>query len=85
MAKKTRRARKATVQAPIRPIAAVETPANGPARAVAARPAQPLRGTAIQASVNFRDEYSYVASDLRRVFILAACMFAALIILSFII
>jgi len=84
MAKKTRRARKASGSA-ARRTTVVEAPEAAPTRAAMAKPAaQPSRSTGVQqAAVNFREEYAYVLSDLRRVGMLAAAMFAVLIILSF--
>ena len=89
MAKKTRRARKATQQQRIQQktgtqyenvsagaVAAVSRAGNGGKAAHAM--------TTAQAAVNFREEYHYVAADLKRVAILALVMFAVLIALAFI-
>lgn len=87
MAKKTNTRPKAK-PAPRRPqIAAepvesvVETPATEPlAPPRAPRASKQTRSQA--ASERLEDEYSYISSDLRRVFILAAIMFALLITLN---
>ena len=50
----------------------------------ASTPAARKAVTMAQAAVNFREEYHYVVSDLRRVAILAAAVFVILIGLSFI-
>ena len=89
MAKKTRRARKSGSQ-----LRRAQQPQAGqrqeaPAPAVAAEfrsdtEHQALRGsTAAEAAVNFREEYHYVLSDLKRVGILALIMFAVLVSLAF--
>jgi hypothetical protein len=69
MAKKSRRARKKTSRSVSRApvVSAAETAAPDPAAEAAAN----------------RQEYAYVIADMRRVAIMAAAMFALLIVLSF--
>jgi hypothetical protein len=92
MAKKTRRARKASQQQRARRQAesATQQYENAPAGAVAAKPKARGGGriagsglTAAQAAISFREEYHYVVADLKRVGILALVMFAVLIGLAF--
>jgi len=89
MAKKTRRARKASQQQRAQNQARMQQHEDAPAGAVAAKSRRPNSGklsgslTAAQAAINFREEYRYVAADLRRVGILALVMFAVLIGLAF--
>lgn len=45
-------------------------------------PIEPIIEPKAVSTEQFREEYSYVIQDLRRVFILAAAMFALLIILN---
>jgi len=89
MAKKTRRARKASQQQRAQQQTRTQQYEDAPAGAVAAKP-RPRSGgklsgtlTAAQAAISFRDEYHYVVADLRRVGILAVVMFAVLIGLAF--
>ena len=83
MAKKTNRPKAKSKPKP-KPIvepteSVVETPIETPAPR-APRPARQTRSQA--ASERLEDEYSYITGDLRRVFILAALMFALLIALN---
>jgi hypothetical protein len=84
MAKKTRRARKATQQQRVQQGTGNQHE-TAPAAAVAATPrvnrvsrTTPTITTA-QAAISFREEYHYVVADLKRVGILAVVMFAVLI------
>ena len=84
MAKRTRRAAR-----PYAPKSPARTPA-APAAPVATGVAEPAKDrTAVAQSpkkqVDFASEYHYVIGDLRKMGILAAALFAVLIILSFII
>lgn len=85
MAKKTNRP-KAKPAAKPKPIAepvesVVETPIEtAPPASRAPRPAKQTRREI--ASERLEDEYGYITGDLRRVFILAAAMFALLIALN---
>lgn len=83
MAKKTNRPKAKSTPKP-KPIvepteSVVETPIETPAPR-APRPARQTRSQA--ASERLEDEYSYITGDLRRVFVLAALMFALLIALN---
>ena len=89
MAKKTRRARKASQQQRVQQGTQTQHE-NAPAAAVAAMPRANRVSrathsiTAAEAAISFRDEYHYVVADLKRVGILAAVMFSVLIALAFI-
>ena len=83
MAKKTNRPKAKSKPKPTaEPIeSVVETPIETAAPVPRApRPSKQTRGQA--ASERLEDEYSYITGDLRRVFILAALMFALLIALN---
>ena len=85
MAKKTNRPKATPARPPTiaaEPLARVgESPAaETPAPPRAPRASKQTRSQA--ASERLEDEYSYISSDLRRVFILAAIMFALLITLN---
>ena len=85
MAKKSNRPKARPTTKPARPDAApiesvVETPPVESAAPRAPRPPTLSRSQA--ASERLEDEYSYITGDLRRVFILAAAMFALLIALN---
>jgi len=94
MAKKSRsrRARSAAA-ARRRPSQAARSPQRAPAAPVSSSAAprrreevEPDRSPAASGgSVDFRSEYRYVLADLKRLGILAAAMFALLVVLSFII
>lgn len=87
MAKKTRRARKASQQARAqRPAAQRHETASAGAVAAVTRnggTTSTRAASTAQAAVNFREEYHYVVADLRRVGVLALVMFAVLIGLAF--
>lgn len=87
MAKKTRRARKSSRQRKTRTVQTTQHE-QAPAKAVAGTftPAESYgasRTTTAEAAVDFRKEYHYVLTDLKRVGILALAMFALLIGLAF--
>ena len=88
MAKKTRRARKASQQQRAQQGTRTQHE-NAPAAAVMAAPRVNRSSraasvmTAAQAATTFREEYHYVVADLKRVGILALVMFAVLIALAF--
>lgn len=85
MAKKSNRPKarptpKSTTSAAAPIESAVESP---PAEAVTPRtPRAPKLSRSQAASERLEDEYGYITGDLRRVFILAAAMFALLIALN---
>ena len=86
MAKKTRRARKASRTRNMGKTAQGQhEPATTAAVAATTTTAsQSLRGaTTARAAVNFSEEYHYVVADLKRVGILALVMFGVLIGLAF--
>lgn len=88
MAKKTRRARKSSRPAAVRRVSE-QRREEMPARAAVATPKTPAapvtRGVSVaQAMANIREEYHYVLNDLKRLGIIALVMFAALIVLSFV-
>jgi hypothetical protein len=56
-------------------------PAAGPRQAAAPKPS-PKAAAAAAKEVDFRTEYRYVLGDLKRIGILAAAMFATLVILA---
>jgi hypothetical protein len=77
MAKKTRRSRRKRKAAPTRvPSARQQQPVPVKGAAVAAK--------ASSAKVDLAEEYHYVFSDLRRIAIIAAVMFALLFALAFV-
>jgi len=91
MAKKTNRPKAKPASRPPKTVAepldsVVESPAaEAPARPAptAPRAPRPVKQSRSQvASQRLEDEYGYITGDLRRVFILAAAMFALLIILN---
>ena len=87
MAKKSRRARRGgkrrRTASPLRKKAA---PVAAPTIAEPAeRIAPPLTVAPQRKTIDFSEEYRYVYSDLKRIAILAACMFTLLIALSFVI
>ena len=85
MAKKSNRPKARPTTKPARPDAApiesvVETP---PVESAAPRAPRPPKLSRSQAAAGrIEDEYSFIVGDLRRVFILAAAMFALLIIIN---
>lgn len=85
MAKKSNRPKARPTPKPIKPDAApiesaVETP---PVETTAPRaPRAPKLSRSQAASERLEDEYGFIAGDLRRVFVLAAAMFALLIALN---
>lgn len=82
MAKKSRRARRGTQRRTYSvPRAPSVAPEQSPAPVRTSRAVAPPART----SVDLREEYRYVYSDLKRIGFLAAGMFALLIALSFII
>ena len=85
MAKKTRKAVKATNKPKVvQPAASIDgaLPA-APAVAPRVKPATPSRTLNMaQAAVTFREEYHYVIADLKFTAILAVAMFAVIIILA---
>ncbi|MGQ9586082.1 MAG: hypothetical protein ACUVXG_11855 [Anaerolineae bacterium] len=83
MAKKTRRARRrSAAQTPSR-----ATTARRPVAPQAAEPAAPLASvaTASKEGVDFRAEYAYVLTDLKRIAIIAVTMLVVLVALSYLI
>jgi hypothetical protein len=68
--------------------AVAEAPVRRPATAgrpsTTSRPAASVSAAAVAGLVNFSQEYHYVLGDLKRIAILAAVMFAALVILALI-
>ena len=85
MAKKTNRPKAKTTPKPtIEPVeSVVDTPIEtAPTAPRAPRSAKQTRSQA--ASERLEDEYGYISGDLRRVFVLAAAMFALLIALNLI-
>ncbi len=85
MAKKTNRPKAKTTPKPApQPVeSVVETPIEtAPTAPRAPRPTRQTRSQA--ASERLEDEYGYISGDLRRVFVLAAAMFALLIALNLI-
>jgi hypothetical protein len=87
MAKKTNRPKAKSTPRPTKPAvepldSAVESLTPEPTAPRAPRPAKQTRSQA--ASERLEDEYGYITGDLRRVFILAAAMFALLIALNLI-
>jgi hypothetical protein len=86
MAKKTRRARKGSVQIQAQPATSVTASTPAMVARPSAMNSRPNGHTVMaQAAVNFREEYHYVVSDLRRVAVLAVAMFAVLVVLALII
>jgi len=86
MAKKSRRSRKPMAPPPIARPAAPAPPPSEVRPQVAPPPYSPgLRPSARPASrlADAREEYKYVVGDLKRIGLLAALIFSALIILSF--
>lgn len=80
--KKYNRGAKRAPARPAQPVAAKPKPAQP----VAAKPAQPVRAAASYSkAVDFRAEYPHVLGDLKRIGILAAAMFATLVVLALII
>jgi len=88
MAKKTRKAVKTNKPKTVRPAANVQAaPTTAPAAPPRVKPASATSTRTMsmaQAAVTFREEYRYVFSDLKRTAILAAAMFAVMIILAFV-
>lgn len=86
MAKKSRRARRGgkrrRTASPLRKKAA---PVAAPTIAEPAERIAPLTVAPQRKTIDFSEEYRYVYSDLKRIAILAACMFTLLIALSFVI
>jgi hypothetical protein len=90
MAKKANRPKPKSPPRPARPVAEpVAEPAQQPAAAEAAEttaapraPRAPKLSRSQAASERLEDEYAFISGDLRRVFILAAAMFALLIALN---
>lgn len=70
MAKKSRRARRATTNAQAGYIP---------------RPVRPLASEAAKKEVNFAEEYHYVVEDLKRIAIIAAALLILLIVLALIV
>jgi hypothetical protein len=68
----------AVVEAPVEPVVEEVAPAVAPAEPRPRRAAKLSRAQA--ASEELEEEYAYITGDLRRVFILAAIMFALLIV-----
>lgn len=100
MSKKVRRVRRSTApeavdsppeqKAPPPPPRPTPRPASSSARAVSpgSRRPSPRRDVAVRQTVTIeelKEEYAYVARDLRWVFILAAAMFTLLIVLNLVI
>ncbi len=94
MAKKSRRARRGKHRQR-KPPAAVKTaqqtarprpqrPASPRAAAATVKSTAPATATASK-TVDFREEYSYVYADLKRIAIIAAALLAVLIVLSLVI
>lgn len=86
MAKKSRRDRRGgkrrRTASPLRTKAASVA---APTIAEQAERTAPLTVAPQRKTIDFGEEYRYVYSDLKRIAILAACMFTLLIILSFVI
>ena len=89
MAKKTNKQKsKSTPRPAARPIEVApevdETPVVPPAAAEPRAAKAPKLSRSQAAAERIEDEYAYILGDLRRVFILAAAMFALLIVLNII-
>lgn len=87
MAKKTNRQKsKSTPRPAARPVEVTpeveETPVVPPAAAEPRAPKAPKLSRSQVAAERIEDEYAYITDDLRRVFLLAAVMFALLIVLN---
>jgi hypothetical protein len=81
MAKKTRRARSQTPRLPDEKMPA----ASAQVAAIAQRGEQPAAAPPPKKQIDFSTEYRYVLGDLRKMGVIAAAMFAILIVLSLII
>ncbi len=86
MAKKTKRPQAKPAAKPAKtltPIATVEeVPAPAPPVEAPRVPRTPKVSRSQAAAERLEDEYSYITGDLRRVFLLAAAMFALLIVVN---
>jgi len=91
MAKKTNRPKAKSTARPAKPAPAksegdgmaINTVPAAPATSTAPRAPRPAKISRSQAAAErIEDEYAYITDDLRRVFILAALMFALLIVVN---
>jgi hypothetical protein len=80
----TKKSRKRTAFRPAPPSGTVSQAAPRTPASALARPTSSLTRSSSVAAIR-TDDYTYIYSDLRRIAILAATMFAILIILSFVI
>ncbi|MEE8162909.1 MAG: hypothetical protein V3T92_02660 [Anaerolineae bacterium] len=81
MAKKSRRAKRRAKKTRSKPAVRPKRPASAPSPTVA----KETRALTEEKAAELAEEYRYVFSDLKRIAVLAGAMFAALIILSFVI